>query len=80
MPGPAPAGWHDADGQPGDLACVIYTSGSTGEPKGAEIEHRSLVNYVRWVTREAGIDAAARMPLIASISFDVAGCAIYLPC
>jgi amino acid adenylation domain-containing protein len=79
LPGSAPAGWQDADGQPGDLACVIYTSGSTGEPKGVEIEHRSLVNYVRWVTREADIDAATRMPLIASISFDMAGCAIYLP-
>jgi amino acid adenylation domain-containing protein len=79
LPGSAPAGWHPADGQPGDVACIIYTSGSTGEPKGVEIEHRSLVNYVRWVTREAGIDAATRMPLIASISFDMAGCAIYLP-
>jgi amino acid adenylation domain-containing protein len=79
LPGSAPAAWHDADGQPGDLACVIYTSGSTGEPKGVEIEHRSLVNYVRWATREAGIDASTRMPLIASISFDMAGCALYLP-
>jgi amino acid adenylation domain-containing protein len=65
--------------EPDDLACVIYTSGSTGAPKGVEIEHRSLVNYVRWATREAGIDATTKMPLIASISFDMAGCAIYLP-
>ena len=79
LPDIAPSGWHDADVQPADLACVIYTSGSTGEPKGVEIEHRSLVNYVHWVTREAGIDATTRMPLIASISFDMAGCAIYLP-
>ena len=79
LPGAAPPGWQHIDGQVGDLACVIYTSGSTGEPKGVEIEHRSLVNYVRWVTREAGIDASTRMPLIASISFDMAGCAIYLP-
>lgn len=71
--------WHDVDGQPDDLANVIYTSGSTGTPKGVEIEHRGMVNYVRWVTREAGIDASARMPLIASISFDMAGCAIFLP-
>jgi acyl-coenzyme A synthetase/AMP-(fatty) acid ligase len=31
------------------------------------------------VTREAGIGAATRMPLIASISFDMAGCAFFLP-
>ncbi len=72
-------GWQDVDGEPDDLACVIYTSGSTGAPKGVEIEHRSLVNYVHWATREAGIDGSARMPLVASISFDMAGCAIYLP-
>jgi amino acid adenylation domain-containing protein len=78
---PAPPGvpWPVPGITPADLACVIYTSGSTGTPKGVEIEHASLVNYVRWATREAGIDATAKMPLIASISFDMAGCALYLP-
>lgn len=71
--------WQDPDVAPGDLANVIYTSGSTGTPKGVEIEHGSMVNYVRWVTREAGIDASTRMPLVASISFDMAGCAIFPP-
>jgi amino acid adenylation domain-containing protein len=74
-----PAPWTDAPTGPDDLACVIFTSGSTGVPKGVEIEHGSLVNYVRWVSREAGIDASARMPLVASISFDMAGCAVFLP-
>ena len=74
-----PAPWHDVEVQPDDLACVIFTSGSTGAPKGVEIEHRSLVNYVRWASREARIDASAKMPLVASISFDMAGCAIFLP-
>jgi amino acid adenylation domain-containing protein len=78
-PATAPAPWPGPGIRPDDLACVIYTSGSTGTPKGVEIEHRSLVNYVRWATREAGIDATAKMPLIASISFDMAGCAIFLP-
>ncbi len=79
--GPVPceaAPWRDADTEPGDLACVIYTSGSTGAPKGVEIEHGSLVNCMRWVTREAGIDAGTRMPLVASMGFDMAGWVVFL--
>jgi amino acid adenylation domain-containing protein len=79
LPQMPPDGWQDASGDPGDLAYVVYTSGSTGAPKGVEIEHRSVVSYVRWATREAGIDGTTRMLLIPSISFDVAGCAFFLP-
>jgi amino acid adenylation domain-containing protein len=80
LPSAAPAApWPTTPADPADLACVIFTSGSTGTPKGVEIEHRALVNYVRWATREAGLSATDKMPLIASISFDMAGCAIYLP-
>lgn len=31
-----------------DLVYVIYTSGSTGNPKGAMVEHHSLVNKLKW--------------------------------
>ena len=79
VPHTGPPGWRDADIRPGDLANVIYTSGSTGTPKGVEIEHRSMVNFARWVTREAGIDASAKMPLVASLSFDITGFAVFLP-
>lgn len=72
------APWRDADTKPGDLACVIYTSGSTGAPKGVEIEHGSLVNCMRWVTREARVDATTRMPLVASMGFDMAGWVVFL--
>lgn len=37
--------------RPGDLAYIIYTSGSTGQPKGAMIEHRALINRVKWMQR-----------------------------
>jgi amino acid adenylation domain-containing protein len=65
--------------QPFDLAYVVYTSGSTGKPKGVEIEHRSLANYASWATREHGIDATTRMPLLCSMSFDVAEISLILP-
>lgn len=64
---------------PADLAYVVYTSGSTGRPKGVEIEHRSLSNYARWSIRDHGIDATTRLPLLCSLSFDVAEISLILP-
>ncbi len=65
--------------EPSDLAYVVYTSGSTGKPKGVEIEHRSLSNYASWATREHGIDSGTRLPLLCSLSFDVAEISLILP-
>ena len=78
LPAEAPEDWTEADVQPGDLAYVIYTSGSTGKPKGVEIEHRALANYAVWTTRELGVDATSRMPLLASLAFDMSLTPIFL--
>ena len=54
-----------------DGAYLIYTSGTTGSPKGVLIEHRSLVNYVRWFRRRYGIDHSHTAAILTSYAFDL---------
>ena len=53
-----------------DLLYVIYTSGTTGKPKGVMLEHRNLVNLMRYQFEYTDIDFE-RVLQFASISFDV---------
>ncbi|MGH7804660.1 MAG: AMP-binding protein, partial [Candidatus Binatia bacterium] len=55
---------------PDDLAYVMYTSGSTGEPKGAEITHAALANFVSWAAESYGLGPNDRVLQYASIGFD----------
>ena len=55
---------------PTNLAYVIYTSGSTGRPKGVEVEHRSLINLVRWHQQAYDVAPNDRATLVASPAFD----------
>ncbi len=67
------------DEDPRSLAYILYTSGSTGQPKGVQIEHRSLVNYVGWAQAAYGIDAGSRFALFTSLAFDLTATAIFPP-
>src|SRR5262249_2632704 len=62
-----------------DLAYVIYTSGSTGLPKGVEIEHRSLVNFLTAMRHEPGLAPGDTVLSVTTLSFDIAGLEIWLP-
>lgn len=53
------------------LAYLIFTSGSTGQPKGVEIEHRSIANYAAAAARHFAIGPGARVSLVTGFSFDV---------
>jgi amino acid adenylation domain-containing protein len=64
---------------PGHLAYIIYTSGSTGVPKGVQISHAAVVNFLTAMREKPGMTATDVGLALTSISFDIAGLEIYLP-
>lgn len=54
-----------------NLAYLIYTSGSTGLPKGVEVSHAPITEYLTWFGQEYGIDDTDVLLQVASPSFDV---------
>jgi amino acid adenylation domain-containing protein len=69
-----PSGLHE-----NHLAYVIYTSGSTGLPKGVQIPHRALLNFLLSVQKEPGLAAQDRLLAVTTLSFDIAGLELWLP-
>ncbi len=69
----------NVDSRPDDLAYVIYTSGSMGRPKGVQIEHRSVLNFLGSMQREPGLDRHDVLAAVTSLSFDIHVLELYLP-
>jgi amino acid adenylation domain-containing protein len=63
----------------GNLAYIIYTSGSTGVPKGVQISHGALINFIAAMRQQPGMSPTDVGLALTSISFDIAGLEIYLP-
>ena len=64
---------------PANLAYVIYTSGSTGQPKGVQIIHQGVVNYLSWCVRAYPVSVGSGIPVNASFSFDGAVPNLFAP-
>jgi amino acid adenylation domain-containing protein/non-ribosomal peptide synthase protein (TIGR01720 family) len=63
-----------------DTAYVIYTSGSTGGPKGCEITHRNLANYLQWVCSHLHAEGNSGIySLFTSIAFDLTVTSLFVP-
>lgn len=61
------------------LAYVIFTSGSTGEPKGVEVEHRSVVNLLWAMSRVFEFTESDRFLATSTIGFDISVAELFLP-
>ena len=67
------------DCRPDSLAYVLYTSGSTGQPKGVEVTHGSLADYVAWAARRYALGERLTWPLFTSPAFDLTLSSIFVP-
>ncbi len=62
-----------------DLVYILYTSGSTGNPKGVQISHKNLVNFLYSMQNAPGMTAEDKLLAVTTISFDIAGLELFLP-
>ncbi|ASC71036.1 Non-ribosomal peptide synthetase [Halomicronema hongdechloris C2206] len=61
------------------LSYVIYTSGSTGAPKGVQIPHQALSNFLYSMAEYPGLRAEDRLVSVTTVAFDIAALELYLP-
>jgi amino acid adenylation domain-containing protein len=66
-------------GGPNSLAYVIYTSGSTGKPKGVAVEHRSVIELIRWAADAYSADELAGVLFGTSVCFDLSVFEMFVP-
>ncbi len=62
-----------------NLAYTIYTSGSTGNPKGVQILHGAVVNFLDSMRQKPGLTAQDTLLAVTTISFDIAVLELFLP-
>jgi amino acid adenylation domain-containing protein len=75
----SPSARNDSQARNDHLAYVLYTSGSTGQPKGVEVTHGSLADYVAWAARRYSDGEGFTWPLYTSPAFDLTLTSIFVP-
>ncbi len=62
-----------------DLAYVIFTSGSTGVPKGVQVSHGSVTNFLNSMRLQPGLTEKDTLLAVTTLSFDIAVLELLLP-
>ena len=62
-----------------DTAYIIYTSGSTGNPKGVEIGHQALTNFLTSIKAKPGISETDILYAVTTYSFDISILEFFTP-
>ena len=65
--------------KPDQLAYTMYTSGSTGQPKGVQIPHAAVVNFLISMAVEPGLTAKDRLLSVTTPTFDISVLELLLP-
>ena len=64
---------------PEDTAYIIYTSGSTGNPKGVEIGHQALLNFLTSIQQKPGVSSKDLLFSVTTYSFDISILEFFTP-
>jgi amino acid adenylation domain-containing protein len=64
---------------PDDTAYIMFTSGSTGQPKGVQIPHGALTNFLCAMRDRPGFGAEDSIVALTTICFDISILELFLP-